>query len=166
MTDTPPDDRRQARMDFAATLTEFNEQRTWYSRKSGFFKERSQRIDMAIICLGAMIAVVPMLKTGTTVHWTAIAASVLGGLVVVCQGLQRVFRYGEIWPEYRLASERMKREWRMFVNGADPYDCADAEARARYVSNLEKIIADEQKIFFDRILSTDKTEQEEKADAK
>ncbi len=133
MTDKLRDDRRQARIDFAETLGEFNDQRTWYSRKSGDFKKRSQRIDMAIICFGALIAILPILKTGVTPHWTAIAASVLGGLVVVGQGLQRIFRYGEIWPEYRLASERMKREWRMFVNGAEPYDCADEQARLRYV---------------------------------
>jgi hypothetical protein len=158
VTDGPQDEQRKTRMAYAETLAEFNDQRTWYSRKSGLFKNRSQRIDMAIICFGALIAVLPVLKPGSTAHWTAIAASFLGGLVVVSQGLQRVFRYSEIWPEYRLASERMKREWRMFVNGAEPYDCGEDEAQQRYVENLEKIIADEQKIFFDRIHNPDKTD--------
>ena len=163
MKDTPPDEHRTTRIAFADTLTEFNEQRTWYSRKSGLFKKRAQWIDMAIICFGALIAILPILKPESATHWTAIAASFLGGGVVAGQGLQRVFRYSEIWPEYRLASERMKREWRMFVNGAEPYDCADDDARKRYVSNLEKVIADEQKIFFDRIHNPNTREEKETA---
>lgn len=151
MTDAPQDDRRESRMAFADTLAEFNDQRAWYSRKAGTFKERAQRIDMAIIGAGALIAVLPVLKPESATHWTAIAASILGGAIVIFQGLHRVFRYSEIWREYRLASERMKREWRMFVNRAEPYDCAETEAQRLYITNLEKIIAEEQKIFFDRI---------------
>ena len=145
-------------MAFAETLAEFNEQRSWYSRKAGTFKERAQRIDMAIIGAGVLVAVLPVLKPAGATHWTAIAASILGGAIVIFQGLHRVFRYSDIWPEYRKASERMKREWRMFVNGAEPYDCADTEANRRYVANLERIIAEEQKIFFESIHTPNRTD--------
>ena len=165
MTDTPRQDRRQARVEFAETLAEFNEQRSWYSSKAGRFKQRSQRIDMLIIGCGALITFIPVLKPGAAPHWTMIATSLLGGFVVMLQGFQRIFRYVEIWPEYRLASERMKREWRLFVNGAEAYDCDDADARQRYVLHLEQIIADEQKIFFDKIHSADSMEEKEKSGA-
>lgn len=152
-------------MDFAETLAEFNDQRSWYSRKAGIFKQRSQRIDMVIIGCGAFIAFLPILKPGVTAHWTVVATSFLGGLVVMLQGFQRVFRYGEIWPEYRLASERMKREWRLFVNGAEAYDCSEDDARQRYVLHLEQIIADEQKIFFDQAHTPEAAEKRGKSGA-
>ncbi len=137
-------------MTFAHALPEFDDQQDWYDAKASLFKFRAQSIDMLIISFGAIIAVLPILKPGVTAHWTVIVASFLGALVAIFQGFQRIFRYGETWPQYRLASERMKREWRLFVNGAEPYGGAEDEARLLYITRLEEIIAEEQKIFFER----------------
>ncbi len=143
------DPHRQERMAFAETLDEFNHQRRWYSDKAGMFKTRAQRLDLFIILCGAMVAALPILKPGGDPHWSEIIVSFLGAAVVLGQGAQRVFRYGEIWPEYRLASERMKREWRLFINSRGAYAVGEEEARAHYVEKLETIMADEQKIFLD-----------------
>lgn len=154
------DARRDTRKAFADTLSEFTEQQAWYGEKASLFKSRAQGIDIAIIAFGAIIAVLPILKPGGAPHWTVIVASFLGALVAIGQAFQRVFRYGETWPEYRQASERMKREWRLFVNGAEPYDGPEEAARRLYVSRLEAIIAEEQKIFFER--RRDRTAEEAK----
>ena len=69
--------------------------------------------------------------------------------MAIAQGAQRIYRYAETWPEYRLASERMKREHRLFVNTAPPYSSQDDAAQRLLVIRLEEIIAAEQKIFFD-----------------
>ena len=81
--------------------------------------------------------------------WIDYVLAALGIAIVVAQGMQRVYRYSEIWPEYRLASERMKREWRLFINGAASYDSGDEAAQALYIARLDTIMADEQKIFSD-----------------
>ena len=90
----------------------------------------------------------PVLKEGGAAHWTEVAVSVLGATVVVSQGAQRVFRFSDTWPEYRRASERMKREWRHFINQIGHYGGPELRARTRYIEALEEIIAEEQKIFF------------------
>ena len=150
MSATEHETRRKTRESFAEGLGEFNSQRSWYSARAGDFKKKAQRIDMAIILCGALVAAIPIFKAGGAPHWTEILVSFLGAAVVIGQGAQRIYRYGEIWPEYRLASERMKREWRMFINDADPYSGADDVAGRRYVARLEEVIAEEQKIFFDQ----------------
>lgn len=142
-------DARKARKVFAASLEEFENQRQWYSARASTFKLRAQRMDMTIITCGVLVAALPILKPGGPAHWTEMLISFLGAGVALGQGAQRVFRFAETWPEYRLASERMKREYRLFINGVDAYFCDDTKAQAHYVKRLEEIIAEEKKIFFD-----------------
>jgi len=139
---------REARIAYSETLTEFSGQREWYNQRSTSFKTSAQRIDILIIIAGALVAALPPLRTQLG-DWIDYVLAALGIAIVLSQGLQRVYRYSEIWPEYRLASERMKREWRLFINSVEPYDSDDGAAKALYVSRLDVIMADEQKIFFD-----------------
>jgi len=154
---------REAREKYADQLLEFNTQRSWYSSRAGNFKNRAQRLDMLIILAGALVSALPAISkfmAGTFEHFIDIGLVVLGVTIVVSQGMQRVFRYAEIWPEYRLASERMKREWRLFVNSAPPYDTDDEIAKCAYVGRLDAIMADEQKIFFERQREESQAERE------
>jgi hypothetical protein len=154
------DDVRAARKAFAGSLEEFESQRQWYSARASTFKSRAQRLDLTIIVCGVLIAALPILKPGGPAHWTEVLISFLGAGVALGQGAQRVFRFAETWPEYRLASERMKREYRLFVNGIDEYLGEDPKAQAQYVKRLEEIVAEEQKIFFDtNRVSNDKKDQ-------
>jgi hypothetical protein len=53
------------------------------------------------------------------------------------------------WNGYRTASERMKRELRLYVNGAGAYRNVDEEeAYLRFVEAIEAIIAEEQQIYW------------------
>lgn len=141
---------RAARIAFAAELKEFEEQQRWYSERAGQFKSRSQWIDLAILLAGALIAAFPAMKLLDGVVWPEIVVPLLGALVVVCQGAQRVFRYAETWLAYRRASERMKHEWRAFIHAVPPYGAEDEEAaRIAYVAALQEAIAEEQQLFFD-----------------
>jgi hypothetical protein len=81
-----------------------------------------------------------------------VATALLGGLVAVAEGWQRTARYAETWKAYRIASERMKRERRLYVNGAGEYrELADEEeAFLRFVEAVEGVIAEEQQIYWSR----------------
>lgn len=152
MTESDPDHRRAARIAHSESLSEFEEQRRWYSDRAGIMKNRSQRIDLAIIVLGALLAALPVLRTYFDLGLDELLVSLFGAAIVIGQGAQRIFRYSEIWPEYRRASERMKSEWRAFVNTIPPYDTEDEdEARRLYASALEAAIAEEKKLFFDSV---------------
>ena len=70
--------------------------------------------------------------------------------MAVAEGWQRTARYAETWQSYRVASERMKRERRLYVNGAGEYRglVDEEEAFLRFVESVEAIIAEEQQIFW------------------
>jgi hypothetical protein len=148
MTSDPQNTRRTDRLAYAQSLTEFEDQRAWYSKQSADAKGRAQRIDIVIILLGALVVGVPALKSFYEPTWIDLAVSLLGGAIVVGQGVQRIFRFGEAWPDYRRASERMKSEQRKFINAVPPYDGGEEDARIAYVEALEAAIAEEQKLFF------------------
>jgi hypothetical protein len=70
-------------------------------------------------------------------------------LVTLSEGWQRIARYGETWVAYRNASERMKRERRLYANGAGAYRGLDDDtAYLQLVENVEAIIAEEQQVYW------------------
>ena len=82
-------------------------------------------------------------------RWVPMVTAALGALVVLIEGWQHITRYGETWTSYRTASERMKREQRLYVNGAGPYrNLEEDEAYLRFVEAIEAIIAEEQQIYW------------------
>jgi hypothetical protein len=81
--------------------------------------------------------------------WVPVITAALGAIVVLTEGWQRISRYGETWTGYRTASVRMKREQRLYVNGAGAYRNVDEdEAYLRFVEAIEAIIAEEQQIYW------------------
>jgi hypothetical protein len=145
------DEIKSERTAFAEGLSEYNDQRKWYSSRASDLKTKSQRIEIAIIASGALVAAL-----AAFLGKAAVVVALLGALVAILQGAQRVYRYSEIWPEYRRASERMKRERRMFEQGIAPYDREEDEVRSLYVAALEAIIAEEQKLFFSGVEASTK----------
>jgi len=122
-------------------------QRDWYSGKASGFKTKSQQLSLTIIAAGALTAIVSVF--GPSLWVTALMAC-LGGLVAIAEGWKRIARYDETWMAYRVASERMKREQRLYVNGAGAYRTLDDEEEAylHFVEVIEMIIAEEQQIFW------------------
>ncbi|MEM6550005.1 MAG: hypothetical protein AAF713_20005 [Pseudomonadota bacterium] len=68
MTEETSDPRRESRIPFAKRMEEFEEQRRWYSTKASLFKTRAQQLDLMIIAGGALVAALPILKTGGDPH--------------------------------------------------------------------------------------------------
>jgi hypothetical protein len=69
--------------------------------------------------------------------------------VVVVEGWKKIARYDETWKAYRIASERIKHEQRLFVNAAGTYKISDEEsARRSFIEAIENIISEEQQIFW------------------
>ena len=81
-----------------------------------------------------------------------VRAQALGAVVALAEGWRQIARYDEAWAAYRLASERMKRERRLFVNGAGEYRglADEEEAFLRFVEAVEAIVAEEQRIYWQK----------------
>jgi hypothetical protein len=96
--------------------------------------------------LGAFITFVQVFGDA---HWVPIVSGSIGAVVAIAAGWQRIARYSETWISYRTASERMKRERRLYTHGAGAYrGLPDREAYLTFVEAIESIIAEEQNIFW------------------
>ncbi len=122
------------------------DQRRWYSEKAGLFKTRSELLALLTIVLGALITFIQVFAAAP---WVPIVSGAIGAIVAVAAGWQRIARYSETWVSYRTASERMKRERRLYTHGAGAYrGLPEREAYLTFVEVIESIIAEEQNIFW------------------
>jgi hypothetical protein len=121
-------------------------QRSWYSERASTYKQRTQVLGLLVIGAGALTSFVQVF---TPRPWVPVVTAALGTVVVLIEGWQRIARYGETWTAYRTASERMKREQRLYVNGAGAYcNVEEDEAHLRFVEAIEAILAEEQQIYW------------------
>ncbi|MFG0317835.1 MAG: DUF4231 domain-containing protein [Planctomycetota bacterium JB042] len=148
----PPDRSDRARC--AEELFErddlFGGQERWYDERAVRNKRWTQRLGVTIVLAGAATAVVqlwappPPGEPDLPVHWSAAVTALLGALVVLAKGVERIWDLDGTWKTYRLASEAMKRERRLYLTAAGPYrDLDDAEAYRALVERLERVMDDE-----------------------
>jgi len=122
------------------------DQKAWYSEKAGLFKTRSELLALLTIVLGALITLIQVFGAAP---WVPIVSGSIGAVVAIAAGWQRIARYSETWVSYRTASERMKRERRLYTHGAGAYrGLPEREAYLTFVEAIEGIIAEEQNIFW------------------
>jgi hypothetical protein len=139
----PSDDRKSARTARAQAYFDQDliKQRDWYSDRASLYKSRSQLLSVFVIVAGVVTTFLQIFGQG-----------------------QRIARYGETWIAYRTASERMKREFRLYVNGAGAYRSLNEEDDyLQFVENIEAIIAEEQQLYWQGqrgALVKDKQEEE------
>ena len=122
------------------------DQRRWYSEKAGLYKTRSELLALLTIVLGVLITFIQVLGPAP---WLPIVSGSIGAIVAIAAGWQRIARYSETWVSYRTASERMKRERRLYTHGAGSYrGLPEREAYLTFVEAIEGVIAEEQNIFW------------------
>lgn len=93
-------------------------QRRWYGERASRFKARAQLLGLAVVGAGAATS---LLQVFHSAPWAPVLTALLGAAVAVAEGWRQIARYDEAWAAYRLASERMKRERRLYVNEAGEY---------------------------------------------
>ena len=121
-------------------------QREWYGKRASTYKNWTQLLGFVVIAAGAATS---FLQVFTPASWVPAVTAGLGALVTLSEGWQRIARYGETWLAYRNASERMKRERRLYANGAGAYRGLDDDvAYFQLVENVEAIIAEEQQVYW------------------
>jgi hypothetical protein len=121
-------------------------QRDWYGRRASSYKTWTQLLGLAIIGAGAATTFVQVFTPAT---WVPVLTAALGALVALAEGWQRITRYSETWVAYRTASERMKRERRLYVNGVGAYRGLDDDAAfLQLVESVEAILAEEQQVYW------------------
>jgi hypothetical protein len=121
-------------------------QREWYGKRASAYKNWAQLLGLVVIAAGGATS---FFQVFTPATWVPPVTAGLGALVTLSEGWQRIARYGETWIAYRNASERMKRERRLYANGAGAYRGMDDDAAyLQLVENVEAIIAEEQQVYW------------------
>jgi hypothetical protein len=121
-------------------------QREWYGKRALAYKNYTQILSLIVIAAGAATS---FLQVFTPRLWVPAVTAGLGALVALAEGWQRIARYGETWIAYRTASERMKRERRLYLNGAGAYRGLDDDtAYLQLVESVEAILAEEQQVYW------------------
>jgi Protein of unknown function (DUF4231) len=125
---------------------DLKDQLEWYGRRASVYKNWAQLLGLVIIGAGAATS---FLQVFTPATWVPPLTAGLGALVALSEGWQRIARYNETWVAYRTASERMRREHRLYLNGAGSYrGLEDTTAFLQLVENVESIIAEEQQVYW------------------
>jgi hypothetical protein len=136
-------------------------QKDWYSDKASKYKKYSQYLSFVVIASGAAIPFIQIfVALSEPARFAAtISTAALGVLVVVAKGAERIGKFEETWLSYRKAAERMKREYRLYVNGAGAYrqTSDETDAYLRFVENIEEIVAEEQQLYWQGRLGEGRT---------
>jgi hypothetical protein len=76
----------------------------------------------------------------------AAVAGALGGVVVILEGMQQLFRFQTDWISYRSTCEALKREKYLFLAGAGPYSAYDERLRILALQ-VETLVSDETQLW-------------------
>lgn len=114
-----------------------DDQITWYSRKSQSCQTAYKRLKVLEIAAAASIPIM----SGLPAQPWQLVAGVVGALIAVSTGVSGLFKFHELWIEYRAVAEILRRHRFLFLTKAAPYQGEDAFAL--FVDAVEGAIAKE-----------------------
>lgn len=121
--------------------TRVKNQIEWYSKKSQAAQKKYKISQMVEICLAAAI---PLLSSCTASRWQiALLVGVLGCAITVIEGMERLFKWHEIWIEYRTTCELLKYHLNLYQTHTGPYGDDPESYEDKFISNIENIISSE-----------------------
>lgn len=91
----------------------------WYDKRSRQNRRWCVGLRMAEIVSAALIPLLTGLTAGSSSSRYAVAA--LGVLVAIAAGALSLFRFQELWIQYRSSSETLKHEKFLFLTRTEPY---------------------------------------------
>ena len=111
----------------------------WHEAKSGWNQRMFKRLQVVIIVAGALLPFLAGFQD--QLPGTAWAIGGLGVLVAVVTGVISLFRFQELWVDYRLTAETLQQEKYRFLTGVAPYDTEGA--LAVLVDRVESVLAEQ-----------------------
>jgi hypothetical protein len=104
-----------------------DDQIDWHDRKSQWNQRCFKRLQLAIIVSGALIPLISIVNTGLE-YTQKIAVAVLGVAVAIATGILTLYRFQEVWIDYRLTAESLRSEKFRFQTKVAPYDGPNADS--------------------------------------
>jgi len=97
-----------------------DDQINWYNKKSAIYQNRYKFLKVLVIVLSVSIPFLVGLIEGAN-DYLKIVVGIGGVLIAMIEGILSLFRYQDLWLQYRLTSETLQREKILFLTQAGPY---------------------------------------------
>ncbi len=110
----------------------------WYEKKSKKNKQNYYFFRVLEFFSAALIPFLINFITGET-ELLKIVVEILGIIVIVSAGVISLFRFNELWTEYRTNAESLKHEKYLYLTSAKPYDTK--EKFKVLVERVERLIS-------------------------
>ena len=111
----------------------------WHEAKSGWNQRMFKRLQLVVIVCGALLPFLAGFQREVpSMSW---AIGVLGILVAVVTGVISLYRFQELWVDYRLTAEALQQEKYRFLTGVPPYD--GSGALNVLVDRVEAVLAEQ-----------------------
>lgn len=137
-----------------------DDQYNWLDRKASWNQKRYKRIRAVVITVSVLIPLASGFISDE-MWWLKIAVGAGGALVAIFEGITAMQKYQELWLQYRMTAEALKREKFLFQTKAGKYHTAQNPFN-EFVLNVETLLAGENASWVQQM---SKKESEEKGDA-
>jgi len=112
------------------------EQISWYDRKSGSAQKLYKYTKFAEFCFGALIPF--------TANINATITAVLGGAIIILEGLQQINQWQNNWITYRSTCEALRHEKYSYMSRSGAFsNLSDDEAKKTLAERIESLISTE-----------------------
>lgn len=121
------------------------DQFTWMEGKAARNKTWYYRLRTVVVLCSVSIPILTNFlgDDGSTNFYIKIAIGVLGGIITLCEGIVQLRKYPEIWTQYRVAAEALKRERFLYETRSGKYEALGEGSFHAFVMEIEKILASE-----------------------
>ena len=111
----------------------------WHSKKSSANQRNFKRLQVVIIIASALLPLLAGFQGDS--YDLRLVIGGIGVLVAILTGLLSLYRFQDLWVEYRLTAESLTQEKYRFLTGAPPYDSGDT--LGALVERVESILSDQ-----------------------
>lgn len=121
--------------------TRLNDQITWHSKKSQFNQKKYKQIKTLVILCAAFVPLLAGINAaGGCYLLLKPAIGGLGVIIVVCESILSLYKYDELWLQYRVTAETLEREKILFLNHIGNY-ADEASALENLIKTTENILS-------------------------
>jgi hypothetical protein len=130
----------------------------WYSGKTRWNQKMYKTLRIIEIFAASTIPFLTGYINENTLH-LKIVAGVLGIVIAFITALLSLYKFQELWVEYRTTSESLKHQKYLFLTKTSPYDRDDAFRL--FVENVEHLISKENSKWTQNIVREEKKKPED-----
>lgn len=123
------------------SLERIDDQITWLEKKAAHNQSRFKMLRIIQLVFSASIPfMVALISDGT--HVLKWVSGGFGVAITICEGLQALYKYQELWMQYRSTAEALKKEKYLFLSKAGKYEGA-SNPFPLLVVEVESILSNE-----------------------